>query len=109
MLLRALSAAKVSRGHDHRSGALRHEPAGEAREVTEVRRRDRSPVTSRFPRVIMTPSLVRELPIDPRVAFLLSRIDGQSSVETLVDVTGFDAAEVVSIVARLIQLGAITT
>ena len=80
-------------------------------EITEVRRRDRVADLARFarlPRVVVTASQIRALPIDPRVAFVLSHIDGQSSVETLVDVTGFAADELRSVLARLVQLGAIT-
>ena len=55
----------------------------------------------------MVPALVRELPIDSRVAFVMSHIDGHSSLETLLDVTGFDRAEVLSILGRLVRLGAV--
>ena len=61
-----------------------------------------------IPRVVVPLARVRELPIDPRVAFVLSRIDGQSSFDTLVDVTGFEAEEVLSILARLVRLRAIS-
>jgi hypothetical protein len=75
-------------------------------DITTVRRRDR---TLGVPRVIMSAALVRELPIDSRVAFVMSHIDGHSSLETLVDVTGFERADVLSILARLVRLGAIVT
>jgi hypothetical protein len=71
--------------------------------VTQVRARQRSGM----PRVVLTAQKLRELPIDPRVAFVLSRIDGASTLETLVDVTGFDADELATILARLARLGAI--
>ena len=73
-------------------------------EVTEVRRRDRA---VGVPRVLIPPARVRELPIDPRVAFVLSRIDGESSFETLLDVTGFEAEELLSVLARLVRLRAV--
>lgn len=57
--------------------------------------------------MLLTPDRVRDLPIDPRVAFLLSRIDGQSGLETLVDVTGFPVDEVIAILGRLVRLRAI--
>lgn len=59
------------------------------------------------PRVVATPDRLRSLPIDPRVAYLVSCIDGQSPVEALVDVTGFELDEVLSVLARLVQLGAV--
>ncbi|MGH7436203.1 MAG: hypothetical protein ACRENE_11065 [Polyangiaceae bacterium] len=74
--------------------------------ISTIRRRDPS---VGVPRLIMSPALVRELPIDSRVAFVMSHIDGRSSLETLLDVTGFDRAEVLSILARLVRLGAIAT
>jgi hypothetical protein len=83
----------------------RQERFDHASDVTTIRRRDRA---VGIPRVVMVPALVRDLPIDPRVAFVLSQVDGQSSLETLVDLTGFDRAEVLSILARLVRLGAIT-
>lgn len=84
--------------------AQSQEPLDSVSPITTIRRRDR--VTG-IPRVVMVPALVRQLPIDPRVAFLLSHVDGQSPVEILVDVTGFDRAEVLSILGRLVRLGAI--
>jgi hypothetical protein len=80
------------------------DPLDEVSPITAIRRR--AGVTG-IPRVVMMPALVRGLPIDPRDAFVLSHVDGQSSVETLVDVTGFDRAELISILGRLVRLGAI--
>jgi hypothetical protein len=50
---------------------------------------------------------LRELPIDPRAAFLVSLVDGQCSVETIADVAGMPAFEAAEIFAMLAQLGAI--
>jgi hypothetical protein len=50
---------------------------------------------------------LRELPIDPRAAFLVSLVDGQCSVETIADVAGMPALEVAEIFSTLTQLGAI--
>ncbi len=69
--------------------------------------RHRAGDVPRVPRPLLTPDRVRELPIDPRVAFVLSRVDGQSTIETLIDVTGFEAGELLSILARLVRLGAV--
>jgi len=82
----------------------RQESLQDVAPITSIRRRE--PWTG-IPRVLMVPALVRELPIDPRVAFVLSHIDGQSSLETLIDLTGFERAEVISILGRLVRLGAI--
>jgi hypothetical protein len=50
---------------------------------------------------------LRRLPIDARAGYLLSRIDGQTSVDTLVDVTGFPTSEVIALLVLLANLGAI--
>jgi len=50
---------------------------------------------------------LQRLPIDTRAGFLLSRIDGQTSVDGLVDVTGFPTSEVVALLVLLASLGAI--
>jgi hypothetical protein len=59
------------------------------------------------PRVVASADRIRQLPIDPRVAYLLSCMDGRSPVETLVDITGFEVDEVLAVIAKLVHLGAI--
>ncbi len=109
MLAPAVPATKVDRSRT--SSAPRSGPRSVDRsvrpgagQITQIRSRGASDAV---PRVIVQPGRMRDLPIDPRVAFLLSRIDGESSIETLVDVTGFRAEEVVTLLARLVQLGAV--
>jgi hypothetical protein len=106
MLAPAVTAANA-RARAARSSprTARVQETGDVTEVrSSVRRSDR---VLGVPRVIVPPSRVRDLPIDPRVAFVLSRIDGHSPVETLVDVTGFERSEVVTVLARLVALGAV--
>lgn len=82
-----------------------HEPREpRAGEITEVRPRPRA---LGLPRVVVDPARIRQLPIDPRAAFLLSRIDGQTTIDTLVDITAFELDEVLTSLARLVQLGAV--
>ena len=50
---------------------------------------------------------VRDLPIGPTEAFVLSRIDGQTSQDDLSTATGLSAEELAQIVDRLIALGAV--
>jgi curved DNA-binding protein CbpA len=50
---------------------------------------------------------LRALPIGPEEAFLLSRIDGRSSVAEIVAATGLDADWVARALTRLAELGAI--
>lgn len=61
----------------------------------------------RVPSLRVTLHELRELPLDPRAGFVVSLIDGLCTVETIADVAGFDATEVVAIVLRLLRLGAI--
>ena len=49
---------------------------------------------------------VRDLPIGPTEAFVLSRIDGQSSQADIAAATGLTAEQVAGIVGRLVALGA---
>jgi curved DNA-binding protein CbpA len=50
---------------------------------------------------------IRSLPLNPREAFLLSRIDGSMTEADLCALTGFDAAMVSACLERLASLGAI--
>jgi curved DNA-binding protein CbpA len=50
---------------------------------------------------------IRVLPIGPQEAFLFSRIDGSTSEQDLIVVTGFDAVTVGRVLDRLHELGAI--
>jgi predicted Ser/Thr protein kinase len=53
---------------------------------------------------------VAELPeeLNPRAAFLLTRIDGMSSVEDVVDISGMPRVEAVRLIALLIEQGALS-
>jgi hypothetical protein len=59
------------------------------------------------PRVVMAMADILSLPLDTRAGYLLSRIDGQTSVDGLVDVTGFPTSEVIALLVLLTSLGAI--
>ncbi len=59
------------------------------------------------PWLVVTPDRLRDLPIDPRAAYLVSLADGQCSVETIADVAGIPREDVVEIFATLVQLGAV--
>jgi hypothetical protein len=62
---------------------------------------------SMVPWLMITLDRLRELPIDPRAAFLVSLADGQCSVETIADIAGVPKEEAVGIFATLVQLGAV--
>jgi len=57
--------------------------------------------------VLVSGVRLRDLPIGPTEAFVLSRIDGSIGEAELVTATGLPAEEVANIVSRLILLGAI--
>lgn len=50
---------------------------------------------------------VRTLPIGPEEAFILSRVDGQSTESDIIAGTGLETGRVVEILNRLVRLGAI--
>src|SRR5882672_11112808 len=50
---------------------------------------------------------IRSMPLNPREAFLLSRIDGTLTEADLCSLTGFDVATVSACLDRLVALGAI--
>jgi len=62
---------------------------------------------SMVPWLVVTLDQLRDLPIDPRAAYLVSLADGQCSVETIADVAGIPREDVVEIFATLVQLGAV--
>jgi hypothetical protein len=59
------------------------------------------------PRIVVSFSIIRSLPLAPRDAFLLAHVDGKSDVRTLVDITGMTRLEVSMILEKLVDLGAI--
>lgn len=60
-----------------------------------------------IPRVIVTPSQLLALPLDPLTGFLLARIDGVSTLQTLLDVSAMPAGQAMSLLEQLIELGAV--
>jgi hypothetical protein len=57
------------------------------------------------PKVVKSRGDLAAAPLDPREAFLLSMIDGQLTVGSLIDASGMSADEVHTILARLRRLG----
>jgi hypothetical protein len=62
---------------------------------------------SGVPSLLVTDDGLRGLPLDPRAGFVISRIDGKSDVETLLDVCALPENETLAIVAELVRLGVI--
>ncbi len=65
------------------------------------------PLGAAVPWLMVTLDELRELPIDPRAAYLVSLVDGQCSVEMIADVAGMPRAEVAGVFAMLARLGAV--
>jgi hypothetical protein len=57
------------------------------------------------PKLLASRAMLSRAPIDSRAAFLLSMIDGQNSVDALVDATGMNKQEVDTILERCARLG----
>ena len=79
----------------------------------ESRRRHEHPYTSRLgglgrvPRVAMPDTDLRWLGLDHRAGFLLSRVDGENTIDELVDVSGMPRLEALKTLVELLQVGAI--
>jgi hypothetical protein len=73
-------------------------------ESSEVR-----PVVSRckVPWLIITLDRLRELPLDTRAGYLVSMIDGRSTIEYIATISGIPVGEVTAIFAKLLTLGAV--
>jgi hypothetical protein len=77
------------------------------KELTAPTSGDRPSVpASSVPVLLVTVDELRDLPLDPRTAYLVSLIDGTTSVEEIADIAG-DAEEVNALFARLLKLAAI--
>jgi hypothetical protein len=71
-----------------------------------------SPSTMAFslhsiPVVVLTPQEIVALPLDARSGFLLARVDGVSSLQTLLDVSAMPWGEAMSLLEELLALGAV--
>jgi hypothetical protein len=55
------------------------------------------------PRALLRGS-ISDAPLEPREAFVLALVDGQTSVDTIADATGASVAEVVAVLERLARL-----
>lgn len=60
-----------------------------------------------LPWLLMTFDQVKHLPIDPRVGFIVSFIDGRGTVEMIIDMAGLPRTVTLRILAKLLALGAI--
>jgi Tfp pilus assembly protein PilZ len=71
-------------------------------ESTMVRKvRDSRPMLARTPIVLVSKENLRAVPLDGRSGFLVSLIDGLTSVETLIDLSGMPADETLGLLEEL--------
>lgn len=59
------------------------------------------------PWLALTVEWVRFLPLNSRAAYVLSLVDGQCNVETILDMCQIGREETLALLAQLLQLGAI--
>lgn len=102
----ALSTAELILGR-HPDHAEARTISADCRERLAQLHTSRLGSTSRVPRVAIDATDVRWLGLDHRAGFLLSRVDGEHSVEQLVDVSGMPRLEALKTLVELLELGAI--
>jgi hypothetical protein len=60
-----------------------------------------------IPWLIVTFDDLRAMPLDPRDGFILSLVDGRSSIEMIIDLATLPEAETLTVLMRLLKVGAI--
>ena len=60
------------------------------------------------PRVVRSSGELAQAPLDHREGFVLSLVDGQTTVQALIDVAGMPDGELIAVLQRLRRLGIIT-
>jgi len=57
--------------------------------------------------VSVPPDWIKQMAIEPRAAFLLSRIDGECTIDEIIDVSGMSELDALGILADLLEDGVI--
>jgi hypothetical protein len=98
----ALAAAEtVLQGDPHHAEAVRYAETSRMRLTSMYESKLGS--LSRVPRVVLPPDQVRWLSLDHRAGFVLSCIDGYSSIEEILDVSGMSTTDALRILTDLLQ------
>jgi hypothetical protein len=98
----ALAAAELVLQNDpHQSEATRYAETSRMRLTSMYESKLGS--MSRVPRVVLPPDQVRWLSLDHRAGFVLSCIDGYSSIEEILDVSGMPTTDALRILTDLLQ------
>jgi hypothetical protein len=61
-----------------------------------------------IPVITLTIEALLALPLDHRAGFMLTRIDGNANVRSIIDVAGMSEEEAVEILEKLVALGALS-
>jgi hypothetical protein len=97
------SVTKLSSRRPHASrGAVRVDDVGDVAVAIASKA-----APSFAPKLLKTRGELTSAPIDSRDAFVISLIDGEMSVQAIVDIAGMPRADVGAILDRLVQLGII--
>lgn len=102
----ALSAAELLLGSAPDHEVAKHYAAS-SRERLEQFYRARLGSFERVARVAVDPSELRWLGLDHRAGFFLSRVDGMTSVEELLDLSGMPRLEALKTLVELLEMGAV--
>jgi hypothetical protein len=98
----ALRAAELMLGQDTEQELARHY-AHESRQKLESLYLSRLSSQGRVPRLALPESEIRWLGLDSRMGFLLSRIDGTSDYETILEVSGMPRLEALRSLVELVD------
>ncbi|MCA9602014.1 MAG: hypothetical protein KC417_08320 [Myxococcales bacterium] len=102
----ALRAAELVLGSDPNNAEARGVVAA-CRERLSQMYLSRVGSTESVPQVIVPDAEIRWLGLDHRAGFLLSRVDGMSTVDEIIDMSGMERLEALKILAELVEANAI--
>jgi hypothetical protein len=71
-----------------------------------IRARERIPLTA-VPVVTVTMDALMKLPLDHRAGFMLTRIDGVSNVQNIIDISAMPFEEAMQLLEKLLTVGAL--
>lgn len=103
----ALLAAEIVLGKDPKHAEARR-CAASCRDRLSDMHLSRLGGATRIPRIAVAGSEVRWLGLDHRAGFLLSRVDGRSTIEELVDLSGMARHEALKVLVELVDAGALS-
>ena len=103
----ALLAAEIVLGKDPRHAEAQR-CAASCRDRLSDMHLSRLGGASKIPQIAVAGSEVRWLGLDHRAGFILSRVDGHSSIDELVDLSGMARHEALKILVELIDAGALS-